>query len=64
MPFWRVAEHLVGVKTFAGAFLARRCRRFLSRFCVENGWGHYDDFGVAGIWLGTEPSAGEGEGER
>lgn len=51
VPFWRVVENLVSVKTFAGAFLARRCRRFLTRFCVENGWRHYDDFGVAGIWL-------------
>lgn len=52
VPFWQVVEHLVSVRTFAGAFLARRCRRFLTRFCVERGWGHYDDFGVAGIWLG------------
>ena len=47
-----VLAQIFDFKGFAGQFLGRRCGRFLSSFCAENGWKHDDDFTVAGIYVG------------
>ena len=46
-----VLQHLMAIKSSQGSFLVRRCRRFLRRFCAQQGWQHTDDLGVAGIYL-------------
>jgi hypothetical protein len=53
VPVEDVLDQLFAIKSYPGEFLQRRCKRFLSKFCVENGWEHTDDFSVAGIYLGT-----------
>jgi len=52
IPMSWVLGHLTDIKSFTGEFMARRCKSFLSRFCVKNRWQHYDDLGVAAIYLG------------
>lgn len=51
VPIAEIVGHLTAFRTLAGAFLARRCRSFLTRFCSDNGWCHHDDFGAAAICL-------------
>lgn len=46
-----VVDQMFAFKGLLGEFIGRRCNRFFSKFCVENGWRHYDDFSVAGIVL-------------
>jgi hypothetical protein len=46
-----VLEQLFAIKNYEGEFLTRRCSRFLQKFCVERGWRHSDDFGIAAIHL-------------
>lgn len=53
IPFLEVVPHLMDIKGYRGQFVTRRCRAFLNRFCVKNGWHHNDDLGVAGISMGV-----------
>jgi hypothetical protein len=52
IPLEQVLEQVLAVKNFQGEFLTRRCNAFLTRFCVENGWVHNDDFSCTGIYHG------------
>lgn len=52
IPMAWVLGHLMDIKGFTGEFIARRCKSFLTRFCVKNRWQHYDDLGVGAIYLG------------
>lgn len=45
-----VLDQLFDIKSYEGAFITRRCNRFLGRFCTEQGWKHTDDIAVAGIY--------------
>ncbi len=47
-----VLAELIEVRATRGSFVQRRCSRFLGRTCVERGWKHTDDLGVAALWLG------------
>jgi len=58
--FLEVVDHLMDIKSFTGEFVTRRCRSFLNRFCVKNGWHHNDDLGVAAIHI-PEPEMGDAE---
>lgn len=49
VPLWDVLDQVMSVKGAKGQFITRRLNRFLTRFCVKNGWQHYDDFGVAAL---------------
>lgn len=51
VPVHDVLDQIFDFKGLIGEFLVRRCNRFFTKFCVENGWKHYDDFSVAGIAL-------------
>jgi len=52
IPVHEVVEHAMNVKMGQGDFVVRRIRNgFLRRFCIGNGWQHYDDFGVAGVYM-------------
>jgi len=44
-----ILTELLAVKTTTGAFLERRCRRFLGKTCSRRGWRHDDDLAVAAI---------------
>lgn len=52
VPLPTVLAQVFDFKNLTGQFLARRCGRFLSSYCAEQGWRHADDFSVAGIYLG------------
>jgi len=45
-----IADHMLKIPNFTGAFLQRRCNKFL-RYCQENQWHHGDDFSAAAIWM-------------
>lgn len=45
-----VLDQLFDIKGYEGAFITRRCNRFLGKFCTEQGWKHTDDISVAGIY--------------
>lgn len=49
IPVWNVVQQVMSVKGLTGEFLNRRVKRFLTKFCPDNGWQHYDDFGAAAI---------------
>lgn len=53
IPLEQVVAHVVDVKSTTGRFLQRRCHKFLSGFCVQNGWQHADDFAAAAVWMGN-----------
>ena len=55
IPTWEIVKRVCAVKTTAGQFMTRRCRRFLRRFCIDNHWTHADDFAAAGMAAGTRP---------
>jgi hypothetical protein len=52
VPLEQVLEQVCSFKNLQGDFITRRCQAFLTRFCVENGWIHNDDFSCAGIYHG------------
>ena len=51
VPVEQVIEQLLEIKGTKGAFLQRRCHKFLTNFCAENEWQHSDDFSAAAIWM-------------
>jgi hypothetical protein len=53
IPVETVIDQLTDFKSYAGKFITRRLETFLNKFCVENGWKHYDDLSVAGICVGN-----------
>lgn len=52
VPLEQVIEHLLKIKNPTGAFLQRRCHKFLTKYCALNEWQHGDDFSAAAIWMG------------
>jgi hypothetical protein len=52
VPLNEVLSHVLAFKGMSGRFVARRCKRFLERYCQEHGWSHGDDFGVAAVYAG------------
>jgi len=53
VPTHEVLAQIMGIKGGKGDFVVRRVRNgFLNRFCVKNGWHHYDDLSVAAVYLG------------
>jgi hypothetical protein len=48
-----VIEQLCAIKSHRGAFVERRCRRFLGKYCSARGWVHQDDLAVAALHLGA-----------
>ena len=55
LPSSSVLEQLMALKSTRGQFMVRRCRRFLQHHCAKEQWEHFDDLGVAGIYLGDTP---------
>lgn len=55
IPVEDVLDQLFCIKGYSGEFITRRCNKFLQKFCVDNGWIHYDDFSVAGIYIPEGP---------
>jgi len=53
VPLEDVVAQILDIKGFAGAFLKRRCHKFLTKFCAERRWQHADDFSAAAIWTET-----------
>jgi len=51
IPVKEVIDHVFALKNTTPGFLQRRLKRFLTKFCVQNGWQHNDDFAVGGIVL-------------
>jgi len=49
-----VLQQLMKFKNVKGEFVTRRCKRFLSKYCVEHGWSHYDDFSMAAVYAEEE----------
>lgn len=54
VPLPEVLRELLVFKSMRGEFVVRRCRRFLRKFCPQNGWSHYDDFSMAALYAGDE----------
>lgn len=51
-----VVAELCAIKGYRGAFVQRRCRRFLGKTCHARGWHHDDDLAVAALYLdGAKP---------
>ncbi len=46
-----IAGEFVAIKSSRGAFVQRRCKRFLGKGCKARGWIHQDDVAVAGLYL-------------
>lgn len=55
VPLTAVLEQLFDMKSSEGEFVTRRCTKFLTKFCAETGWRHYDDLSVAGIYVPEAP---------
>lgn len=55
IPLESVLEQVCAFKNYTGEFITRRCAAFLTRFCVEQGWIHNDDFSCSGIYNGPLP---------
>jgi hypothetical protein len=51
IPVREVLDQVMTVKGSTGEFMRRRVGKFLSKFCVQNGWQHYDDFAVAALFI-------------
>ena len=49
-----ILKELLSFKNFKGNFIQRRVGAFLSRTCKKNGWTHYDDLSVSGLYLPLE----------
>jgi hypothetical protein len=54
VPAIEVVKQIVNIKSRKGEFLKRRCKKFFSKFCVENGWQNNDDFSVVAVDLRSE----------
>ncbi|KKN66623.1 hypothetical protein LCGC14_0469580 [marine sediment metagenome] len=50
IPTIEVVEELMAVKSSAGKFVARRCKRFLKQ-CAKKGWHHNDDLSMAALYI-------------
>lgn len=50
VPFEQVLDHMLTFKSLHGEFLTRRLK-FFEKTCREQGWSHYDDLSVAGIYI-------------
>jgi hypothetical protein len=48
-----VLQQLCAIKSHRGAFVERRCRRFLGKYCRTRNWVHQDDLAVAALHLGA-----------
>lgn len=51
VPLTDVLDQVLDLKVLTPGFLRRRMGKFLGKFCVANGWQHYDDFAVGGLVL-------------
>lgn len=51
VPLLDVVEQVLAVQGSTGAFLQRRCRKFLRQLGAERGWQHADDFAAAAIFM-------------
>lgn len=51
-----IVEQLCAIKSPTGAFVQRRAKRFLGKYCKSRGWVHQDDLAVAGIYLAETSS--------
>lgn len=49
IPTGDVIDHVLDIKSLTGAYLTRRCKKFLAKHCKQNSWQHADDFSCAGI---------------
>lgn len=52
VSLYTIAEQMCDVKVPTGAFMVRRCKKFLGDYCQKRGWIHLDDVSVAAIWIG------------
>ncbi len=50
IPVEDIAKQLMAVKSPAGKFVARRCKRFLKE-CAKKGWHHNDDLSMAALYI-------------
>jgi hypothetical protein len=50
VPVTDVVEQLMAIKSPAGKFVARRCKRFLKN-CAKKGWHHNDDLSMAALHI-------------
>jgi len=51
VPMLEIVPNLIGIKSYAGEFVARRVIAF-EKLCAKKGWHHNDDLGVAAVYLG------------
>jgi hypothetical protein len=54
VPLAEVVSHVLDFKSMTGSFLNRRLHAFETKECPKLGWRHYDDFGVAALWMMEE----------
>jgi hypothetical protein len=54
IPLPEMLDQVMAVQGLTGEFLTRRVNRFLTKFCVKEGWQHYDDFGIAALAFDLE----------
>lgn len=47
----KVLDQILDIKGYAGEFIKRRCNRFMTKFCPENSWQHFDDFSITGLYF-------------
>ena len=52
----KIIKNLLSFKNTKGAFVTRRARRFISRFCKKHNWSHRDDLSIAALY--SEPEQG------
>ncbi len=54
VPLQKVVEQVCGIRSYKGAFVARRVGRFLKKTCVSRNWFHEDDISVAALYFPEE----------
>jgi hypothetical protein len=57
VPHIEVLQQVLALKGRKGEFLKRRCGNFLTKFCVQHGWQHGDDFSAVAIDLSENESS-------
>ena len=60
IPVADVLDYLVDLKVPRAGGVKRRVRSFLRKHCVTEGWSHYDDLGVGGVFLDPPPEDTKG----
>lgn len=51
VPVTDIVTQILDVKVPTGEFMLRRAKKFLGSYCTQQGWDHYDDFGVGAVFI-------------